>query len=98
MEDVGIVYGHLVHFKVFCYILWAFGIVCGHLVYFSRFGILCEDKSGNPASKHPPTILRFSLVIGCVTRVTLCCKTVPRASETGFFCLTHEVTKENIFL
>jgi hypothetical protein len=26
MEDVGIFYGHLVHFTVFCYILWAFGI------------------------------------------------------------------------
>jgi hypothetical protein len=26
MEDVSIVYGHLVHFTVFCYILWTFGI------------------------------------------------------------------------
>jgi hypothetical protein len=26
MEDVGIFYGHLVHFMVFCYILWTFGI------------------------------------------------------------------------
>jgi hypothetical protein len=40
--------GHFVHFTVLCYILWTFGIVCGNLVYFSRFGILCEEKSGNP--------------------------------------------------
>jgi hypothetical protein len=48
MENVGIFYGHLVHFTVFCYILWTFGIVCDDLVYFSRFGILHKEKSGNP--------------------------------------------------
>jgi hypothetical protein len=37
MEDVDIFYGHLVHFTIFCYILWTFGIVCGILVYFSLF-------------------------------------------------------------
>jgi hypothetical protein len=26
MEHVGIFYGHLVHFTVFCYILWTFGM------------------------------------------------------------------------
>jgi hypothetical protein len=50
MEHVGIFYGHLVHFTVFCYILWTFGIVCGNLFYFSRFGILYQEKSGNPVS------------------------------------------------
>jgi hypothetical protein len=49
MEDVGIFYGRLVHFTVFCYMLWTFGIVRGNLVYFSRFGILYKEKSGNPA-------------------------------------------------
>jgi hypothetical protein len=48
VEDVGIFYGHLVHVTVFCYILWTFGIVRGNLVYFSRFGILYQEKSGNP--------------------------------------------------
>jgi hypothetical protein len=48
MEDVGIFYGHVVHFTVYCYILWTFGIVRGNLVYFSHFGILYEEKSGNP--------------------------------------------------
>jgi hypothetical protein len=46
---LGIFYGHLVHFTVFCYILLAFGIVCGNLIHFSHFGILYEEKSGNPA-------------------------------------------------
>jgi hypothetical protein len=36
VEDVGICYGHLVHFTVFCNILWT-------------FGILFKEKSGNPA-------------------------------------------------
>jgi hypothetical protein len=49
MEDVGIIYGHLVHFTVFCYISWTFGIIRGNLMYFSRFCILYEEKSGNPA-------------------------------------------------
>jgi hypothetical protein len=48
MEDDGIFYGHLVHFTVFCYILWTFGTVCGNFVYFPRFGILSQEKSGNP--------------------------------------------------
>jgi hypothetical protein len=28
-------------------------IFCGHLVYFSRFGILYQEKSGNPACNDP---------------------------------------------
>jgi hypothetical protein len=48
IEDVGIFYEHLVHFTVFCYILWTFGLNRGNLVYFARFGILFQEKSGNP--------------------------------------------------
>jgi hypothetical protein len=48
MEVVGIFYGHLVRFMVFCYISWTFGIVRGNLVYISRLGILYQEKSGNP--------------------------------------------------
>jgi hypothetical protein len=45
MQDVGIFYGHLVHFTVFCFILWysSWKLVC-----FSRFGNLYKEKSGNP--------------------------------------------------
>jgi hypothetical protein len=47
-EYVGLFYGHLVHFTVVCYILWTIRIVLGSFVYFSPFGILYQEKSGNP--------------------------------------------------
>jgi hypothetical protein len=34
MEDVGLFYGHLLHFIAIWCILWAFGEFYGHLVYF----------------------------------------------------------------
>jgi hypothetical protein len=49
MEDVGIFYGHLVHFTVFCYILWKFGVVHGILVYFPVLVFCTKKNSGNPA-------------------------------------------------
>jgi hypothetical protein len=39
------------HITAIGYILWQFGIFCGRLVIFSRFGILYQEKSGNPAFK-----------------------------------------------
>jgi hypothetical protein len=30
------------------HILWTFGLFYWHMVYFSRFGMLCQEKSGNP--------------------------------------------------
>jgi hypothetical protein len=48
IEDDGIFYGRLVHFTVYCYILWTLDTARGNLVYFSRFGILYQEKSGNP--------------------------------------------------
>jgi hypothetical protein len=48
LEDVGIFYGHLVHFTVFCYILWKFGIVPLNLVHFFPFWYFVPKKSGNP--------------------------------------------------
>jgi hypothetical protein len=32
-------------------ILWTFGIVRSNLEYFSRFGILFQEKSGNPGEE-----------------------------------------------
>jgi hypothetical protein len=49
LEDVGIFYGPLVYFTAIRYILRPFGIFYGHLVCFTRFGMLHQDKSGNPA-------------------------------------------------
>jgi hypothetical protein len=33
------------------YILWPFGVFYGFLVYLYCFGMLYQDKSGNPANK-----------------------------------------------
>jgi hypothetical protein len=43
MEDIGIFYGSLVYLRPFV-------IFYGHLVYFYRFGILHQEKSGNPGN------------------------------------------------
>jgi hypothetical protein len=45
MKDVGIFFGHLVHFTVFCYILLTFGIVHGNLVYFPPVLVFCTKKN-----------------------------------------------------
>jgi hypothetical protein len=44
MEDVGIYYGHLVHFTIFCYIVWVVGIGGGNFVYFSVL-VFCTKKN-----------------------------------------------------
>jgi hypothetical protein len=38
----------LEYFMAIWYILWPFGMSYGYLVYFSRFGMLYQEKSGNP--------------------------------------------------
>jgi hypothetical protein len=48
MEDIGIIYGHLVHLTVFCYILWTYDIVCGNLVYFFPFWYFVRRKIWQP--------------------------------------------------
>jgi hypothetical protein len=64
MENAVIFRGHLVYFMAIWYILWPSGIFYGHLLYFMAiwpfgnvvvvwyifppFGILCQEKSGNP--------------------------------------------------
>jgi hypothetical protein len=48
MEIAGIFYGHLEYFTVIWYVLWVFGNVVVIWYIFPRFGILCQEKSGNP--------------------------------------------------
>jgi hypothetical protein len=50
MEDVGIFYGHLVNFPAIWHIAWPFGIFSPFLVHFTRFGMLYQEKSGNPGT------------------------------------------------
>jgi hypothetical protein len=52
IDNVGIFYDHLEYFTAVRYNLWQFGIVCSYLVHFSRFGILYQENSGNPAAQH----------------------------------------------
>jgi hypothetical protein len=49
LENVDISYGHLEYLTDFRDILGPFSTFCVHLVHFSGFGILCQQKSGNPA-------------------------------------------------
>jgi hypothetical protein len=51
MENDGIFYGHLEYFTVLWYILWPFGNVVIIWYISPRFGILCQEKSGNPGRK-----------------------------------------------
>jgi hypothetical protein len=49
MKDVGTFYVHLVYFTAILYILGPFVIFRGHFGIFFRFGMLYQQKSGNPA-------------------------------------------------
>jgi hypothetical protein len=49
MENVGVFYGHLEYFMAIWYTLWSFGHVVIIWYIFHRFGILCQENSGNPA-------------------------------------------------
>jgi hypothetical protein len=51
MEDVGIFYVHLVNFPAIWHILWLFGIFYPVWYIFTRFGMLYQEKSGNPAGR-----------------------------------------------
>jgi hypothetical protein len=55
MEDVWNVFGHSVYFTAISYIYCPFGIFCDHLGMFFSFGILYQEKSGNPADHTQPS-------------------------------------------
>jgi hypothetical protein len=54
MENSGIFYSHLEYFTVIWYILWSCGNVVVVWYIFYRFGILCQEKSGNHANNLKP--------------------------------------------
>jgi hypothetical protein len=49
MEHVGKLYGHLEYFTSIWYILWTFSYFVADWYILPRLGILCQEKSGNPA-------------------------------------------------
>jgi hypothetical protein len=56
-------YGHLEYFVEIWDILWPFGIFCIHLVHFFGFGIVYQEKSGNPGPNCRQTaIKRFKII------------------------------------
>jgi hypothetical protein len=48
LGNVDKVYGHLEYLADILDIFWPFGAFCVNLVHFSGFGIMHEEKSGNP--------------------------------------------------
>jgi hypothetical protein len=50
MEKFGIISGHLEYFKTVWYILCPFGNLVVIWYIFPRFGILGQEKSGNPGT------------------------------------------------
>jgi hypothetical protein len=51
MDNASIFYGHLEYSTIIWYILWPIGNVVVIWNVFSRFGILCQEKSGNPEQR-----------------------------------------------
>jgi hypothetical protein len=49
-ENVGIFYAHLEYITAIWYILWSFGYFVVIWFILPRFGILWDEKSGNPGS------------------------------------------------
>jgi hypothetical protein len=49
MENVALYSGHFEYFMTIGYIYWAFGNFVVIWYIFPRFGILYQEKSGNPA-------------------------------------------------
>jgi hypothetical protein len=62
MEEVGILYCHLVYFMDIWYNLWTYGIIYGHLIYLLVNWYICfrfgknyrGKKSGNPGAVTEP--------------------------------------------
>jgi hypothetical protein len=57
MENVGTFYGHLKHFTAIWYTLCSFGNIVIIWYSFHRFGILSQEKSGNPGC-HPSNLVQ----------------------------------------
>jgi hypothetical protein len=70
MVNAYIFYGHLEYFMEIWDIIWPFGTFCIRLVHFSGFGIMYQEKSGNPAPVYEPlqNVIDFRQRLPCVRR------------------------------
>jgi hypothetical protein len=50
MDNSGIFYGHLEYFTHKWLIIWPFGNAMVNWYVFPRFGVVCQEKSGNDVS------------------------------------------------
>jgi hypothetical protein len=57
MANVGVFYCHLEYFTAIWYFSWPFGNLVVNWYIFPRFGILCQEKSGNPGFVEKVNIL-----------------------------------------
>jgi hypothetical protein len=75
-------------------ILWPFGIFCGH---FSRFGMLYQEKSGNPVrmSPHP---FRLPLLCQLLHSVRNVCFAIETTLSMAFSKLKHHLQRRFFFL
>jgi hypothetical protein len=95
MEDVGIFYGHLVHFMVFCYTLWTFGTVRGNMLYIFPFWYFVPRKIWQPCFKlyfraSEIVLLHFATSL----RMIFCCHPCQLYAATRH----HEVTRSGFLL
>jgi hypothetical protein len=108
MEDVGIFYGHSVHFTVLCYILWTFGVVRGNLVSFSPFWYFAPRKIWQPWSnpavgqkilsrQTPPILLRDKLRKSSVWQFGRCLFLSRLGRQSGAGFATFVLSKELVF-
>jgi hypothetical protein len=65
MENVGIFYVRLEHLTAIWYTSWSFGNVAIFWYIFHHFGILCQEKSGNPVYEYQITLSLSCLMFLC---------------------------------
>jgi hypothetical protein len=100
MENLGIFYDHLVYFRPIGSILWSFGIFVVIWYISPHFGILYQDKSGNPATDCVPFFFLPSrtalyIIIKCRLSVTDNCK--PSLNQELKSFKTTTATKSRFF-
>jgi hypothetical protein len=57
LRPFDIFYGHLIYFRSFCRKIYQNGHKVYHLLYFPHFGMLNQEKSGNPGRKPPKNLI-----------------------------------------
>jgi hypothetical protein len=102
MGKVGIFVVHLEHIMAFWYILWPFGNLVAIQYVFPRFGIFCQEKSGNPdlysiKESLLDTASTIHLADTKQTKDTNCCRMGDAEFFGGKFCTEIRVRHDKQF-